>query len=71
MKTIEFEIKDSYNDRQNIMLKIDGKEVGILYFTEDLKNEFLRIIRRGKNNDVELIEPIDYDTEDLVDEDSD
>jgi len=71
MKSIEFEVKDSYNDKQNIMLKIDGKEVGILYFTEDLKNDFLRIIRRGKDDDVELVEPIDFDSEDLVDDDGD
>jgi len=68
MNSIELEVKDTYNDKQNIMLKIDGREVGILYFTEDQKNEFLKILRRGKSEDVELIEPIDFDEEDYLDD---
>jgi len=69
MKKIELEVRDSFNDKENIILKIDGKEVGILYFTVDQKIDFLRILRRGKD-DVELIEPADfddYDSEENVD----
>lgn len=69
MRSIELEIKDSYNDKQNIMLKIDGKDVGILYFSEEQKNEFLKILRKGKDEDVELIEPEDFgNLEDYVDD---
>lgn len=68
MNSIELEVRDIYNDKQNIMLKIDGKEVGILYFSEDQKNEFIKILRRGKGDDVELIEPIDFDEEDYLDD---
>jgi hypothetical protein len=61
MKSIEIEVKDSYNDKQNLIVKIDGKEVGILYIDEDQKFDLLKILRRGKDEDTELIEPQELD----------
>ena len=61
MKSIEIEVKDSYNDKQNLIVKIDGKEVGILYIDEDQKFDLLKILRRGKDEDTELIEPHELD----------
>ena len=61
MKSIEIEVKDSYNDKQNLIIKIDGKEVGILYIDEDQKFDLLKILRRGKDEDTELIEPQELD----------
>lgn len=61
MKSIEIEVKDSYNDKQNLIVKIDGKEVGILYIDEDQKFDLLKILRRGKDGDTELIEPQELD----------
>ena len=61
MKSIEIEVKDSYSDKHNLIVKIDGKEVGILYIDEDQKFDLLKILRRGKDEDTELIEPQELD----------
>lgn len=68
MRSIEIEVKDTHNDKQDIIVKIDGKEVGILYIDEDQKFDLLKILRRGKDEDTELIEPQEPDD---LDEDDD
>lgn len=68
MRSIEIEVKDTHNDKQDIIVKIDGKEVGILYIDEDQKFDLLKILRRGKDEDTELIEPQEPDD---LDEDGD
>jgi hypothetical protein len=68
MRSIEIEVKDTHNDKQDIIVKIDGKEVGILYIDEDQKFDLLKILRRGKDEETELIEPQEPDD---LDEDDD
>jgi len=68
MRSIEIEVKDTHNDKQDIIVKIDGKEVGILYIDEDQKFDLLKILRRGKDEETELIEPQEPDD---LDEDGD
>jgi len=55
MRNIEFEVKDVYNGKQNIAIKFDGKEVGVIYLDEDEKLDLLRILRRGSEDEVEII----------------
>jgi hypothetical protein len=57
MKNLELEVKDNYNNKQNLILKLDGREVGFLYVDEEEKYELLKIIRRGIDDDTNFIEP--------------
>jgi hypothetical protein len=64
MKTLELEITDSNEKSKNIALKINGKEVGVLYLTNDEYYDFIKVLRKGTDEEFELIEPIDYDSDD-------
>jgi len=67
MKTIELLITDSNERSKNLAFKINGKDVGILYLSNDEYYDFTKVLRKGCDLDCELIEPIDY--LDLEDED--
>lgn len=64
MKTLELEITDSNEKSKNIALKINGKEVGVLYLTNEEYYDFIKVLRKGTDDEFELIEPIDYDSDD-------
>jgi hypothetical protein len=64
MKTLELEITDSNEKSKNIALKINGKEAGVLYLTNDEYYDFIKVLRKGTDEEFELIEPIDYDSDD-------
>lgn len=63
MKTLELTITDSNHTSKNIAVKIGSKEVGILYLTNDEYYDFIKILRRGSNEDYELIEPVEFDSD--------
>jgi len=72
MNTIEFEVKDSSSSgAQHVEVKIDGKNAGILYITDDERLDILRLLKRGSfGEDVEIINNNLEDNEDL-EEDTD
>jgi hypothetical protein len=67
MKTIELLITDSNEKSKNLSLKIGGKDVGILYLSNEEYYDFVKILRKGCDLECELIEPLD--DIDLEDED--
>lgn len=49
-------IELSFNNNNHYTLKIDGKEAGALYLTEEEYLNLLLLLKRGSNGDVEIIE---------------
>ena len=72
MNTIELEVKETTSSgAQHVEVKIDGKNAGILYITDDERLDILKLLKRGSlGEDVEIIntsneEDSDEDLEDL------
>ena len=59
MKTLEILINDTTSTGKNISLKFNDKDVGVLYLNNDEYYDFIKILRKGTDLEVELIEPLD------------
>jgi hypothetical protein len=73
MTTFELESKDkSSSGVEHLTIKIDGKDVGVLYLTEEEKNDFVKLLKRGSYDaEVEIIEPDWVETDEFDDDDDD
>jgi len=67
MNTIELEVKESSSSgAQHVEVKIDGKNAGILYITDDERLDILKLLKRGSiGEDIEIINTNLEDEEDL------
>ena len=66
MKTLELINRDISNNTQSLTVKLNGKEIGVLFMTNDEYYDFIKILRKGIDSEFELIEPEIYsdDTDD-------
>lgn len=66
MKTLELINRDISNNTQSLTVKLNGKEIGVLFMTNDEYYDFIKILRKGVDSEFELIEPEVYsdDTDD-------
>jgi len=57
MKTLELINRDVSHNTQSLTIKLNGKEVGVLFMTNEEYYDFIKILRKGVDSDFELVEP--------------